>query len=236
MTNPDLTEIIAILDRSGSMSAVKTDTEGAFDNYVADQRKVPGEAKLSLVQFDTKIETVYATRPLAKVPPLELKPRGLTALYDAIGFTVVDFGEQFARMGEDARPGKVIVVILTDGEENSSQEWTAARLKPLIEEQTTKYGWTFLYLGANQDAVFEGGKIGINAQNSLTYDVGSMDVTVAAASAATTATRSGTFHGFSDEDRANASGLVPKIGDGEQLTTEERKKRVGWKPRSSRSA
>lgn len=233
MTNSDLTEIIAILDRSGSMSIVKRDTEGAFNAYVADQRKVPGEAKLSLVQFDTKIETVYATRPLSDVPPLDLKPRGLTALYDAIGFTVVDFGEQFARMNEDIRPGKVIVVILTDGEENSSQEWTAARLKPLIEEQTTKYGWTFLYLGANQDAVFEGGKIGIDTNNSLTYDVNNMGAVTMSASAATTSARSGTFTGFSDADRSKAVGKI----DPDDTTHEKQKKNVGWKPRSgSRSA
>jgi hypothetical protein len=241
MTNPDLTEIIAILDRSGSMELVKTDTEGAFNAYVDEQRAVPGEATLSLVQFDDRIETVYRNKRLDSVPALSLRPRGMTALYDAIGRTVVENGEKLEQLPENQRPGKVIVVILTDGLENSSKDWTADRLKPLIKEQIEKYGWTFLYLGANQDAVFEGDKIGISSQSSLSYNTANMGATVAAASRATTASRSGLFTGFTEADRAAASGLVKKdSGDMDTGaatgTSDQRKKNVGWKPKSRSSA
>ena len=237
MTNPNLTEIIAILDRSGSMSVVQTDTEGAFNAYVTEQRTVPGEATLTLVQFDDRIETVYANMHLDEVPLLSLKPRGMTALYDAIGRTVVTTGEQLERTPEDQRPGKVIVVILTDGQENASKDWTATRLKPLIEEQVNKYGWTFIYLGANQDAVFEGNKIGIGAHSSLTYDVRNMGATVRAASRATTQSRIGTFGGFTEADRSTASGLV-KASDSSvaPASSEGRKRSLGWKPRSGGAA
>lgn len=213
MTNPNLTEIAAVVDRSGSMMIVKRDTEGAFDGYVADQRTKPGEAKLTLVQFDTHIDTVYRSKPIAEVPPVIINPRGLTALYDAIGTTIVDLGARLADLEEDQRPGQVVVVILTDGEENASKEWKKAALKKLIEEQTTKYGWVFLFLGANQDAVFAGGEIGIQRDYALTYDVGSMDAAVASASGLTTNVRGGNYAGFSQADRDAAVGQDVSVSE-----------------------
>ena len=205
MTNPNLTEIAAVLDRSGSMLVVKKDTEGAFDGYIADQRSKPGEARLTLVQFADKVQTVYRSIPLAEVPPVIINPRGMTALWDAIGTTIADLEEYISGLGEDRRPGHVVVVILTDGEENRSRKWTKIKLRELIQ-QKTRQGWTFLYLGANQDAVFEGENLGIKSDYALTYDVGSMDVAVAAASGATTRARSGGPGGFTQADRDAAVG------------------------------
>ena len=202
-TDSDLTEIAAIVDRSGSMWKIKTETEQAFDGYVADQRGQDGRANLTLVQFDTKIETDYRSKPLIAVPPLHLQPRGLTALYDAIGITIVDLGTRIAKL--ERRPGKVVVVILTDGEENSSKEWTADMLKRAVQARKNE-GWTFIYLGANQDAVFEGSKIGIDADSSLTFDIGNVGTASHLASTATSQVRStGKFTGYTKAQRESAA-------------------------------
>ena len=115
---------------------------------------------------------MYADRDLADVPPLELLPRGRTALLDALGRLITTAGERLAALPEDARPGSVIVGVMTDGMENASREWTHPRIKELIEQQTRDYGWQFLYLGADQDAIEEGAKMGFAAGKSMTYSRG----------------------------------------------------------------
>ncbi|WP_194833776.1 vWA domain-containing protein [Nocardia sp. XZ_19_369] len=169
MTNPDLTLIAVLLDRSGSMQSIKSDTEGGFSAFIEEQRKLPKTIEVTLAQFDTEYECVYANRPVAQVPPLDLQPRGMTALYDAVGRLVTDVGAELAKRPEHERPGTVIVVVLTDGHENSSKEWTHTAVKSLITQQQDVYSWNFLFLGANMDAVAIGTGMGFDPSNSITY-------------------------------------------------------------------
>jgi uncharacterized protein with von Willebrand factor type A (vWA) domain len=115
MTNPDYTDIIVVLDRSGSMHAIKEDTESGFATFIADQRALGGDARVTLVQFDDAYEVVYTARRIEDVPTLELRPRGSTALLDALGRTITAAGERLAAMAEDDRPGYVVVLTMTDG-------------------------------------------------------------------------------------------------------------------------
>ena len=172
MTRSDLTHLYLLLDRSGSMQSIKTDTEGGFSAFVDEQRKAPGECRVTLAQFDNEYDVVYADRPLADVPALDLQPRGSTALLDAMGRTITEAGAKLAAMTDDERPGTVIVAIMTDGYENASQEWTHPAIKALVEQQTAQYGWQFLYMGADQDAIEVGTSLGVAAANSVTYGRG----------------------------------------------------------------
>ena len=112
MTDPTYTDITMVLDRSGSMQSIKTDTIGGFDAFISEQRQVPGRCTVSLVQFDNEYEEVYTGRPIAEVPTLTLVPRGSTAMLDAIGRAVNATGARLAAMPEDRRPGTVIVGIM----------------------------------------------------------------------------------------------------------------------------
>jgi hypothetical protein len=172
MTDQSLTHLYLLLDRSGSMQSIKTDTEGGFDAFVAEQQRGAGECRVTLAQFDNHYEVVYADRPIADVPALDLQPRGSTALLDAMGRLITDAGARLAAMREDERPGTVIVAIMTDGYENASKEWTHPAIKALVEQQTADYGWQFLYMGADQDAIEVGRNIGVAAANSITYGRG----------------------------------------------------------------
>jgi hypothetical protein len=158
-----------VLDRSGSMQSIKDDTIGGFDAFTSEQRRLPGRCTVSLVQFDNVYEEVYTGRDLADVPGLTLVPRGSTAMLDAIGRAVNATGARLAAMPEDARPGTVIVGIMTDGLENASREFTYPMVKALIEQQEQVYGWTFMYMGANQDAIEVGASLGVARDRSLTY-------------------------------------------------------------------
>ena len=179
MTDSNYTHIAFLLDRSGSMTSIKSDTEGGFNAYIESQRRQPGRCTVTLAQFDNEYEEVFAGRPIADVPALDLQPRGMTALNDAIARLVRTTGEFLAAMAEDVRPGAVIVGIMTDGMENASVEWTRPAVKALIEAQEAKYDWTFSYLGANQDAIEVGSSMGIPADRSLTYGTGAGNVAAA---------------------------------------------------------
>ena len=172
MTNQNLTHIYLLLDRSGSMQSIKTDTEGGFAAFVEEQKRTPGECHVTLAQFDNHYEVVYSDRPIADVPALDLQPRGSTALLDAMGKLITDSGARLAALSEAERPGTVIVAIMTDGHENASQEWTHPAIKALVEQQTGQWGWQFLYMGADQDAIEVGRNIGVAAANSVTYGRG----------------------------------------------------------------
>jgi Mg-chelatase subunit ChlD len=151
---------VFILDRSGSMENCLDDTIGGFNSFVRDQTALGGT--LSFIQFDHEFTPVYDKKPIDDVEPLNretYKPRGSTALLDAIGKTIKS-------IESDRTP---VVAILTDGLENASSKFTKAHIKDLIE-QKTKEGWTFMYLGANQDAFAEAGGIGIAAQHTMNYD------------------------------------------------------------------
>ncbi len=216
MTNPNLTHLYFLLDRSGSMQSIKDDTEGGFDAFIAEQRTQPGECRVTLAQFDDRYEEVYRDVPVAAVPPLRLSPRGSTALLDSIGRLVVEAGERLAALPERERPGVVIVGIMTDGHENSSHELTHAQVKAMIERQTAEYSWQFLYMGADQDAIEVGSSIGVAATNSMTYGRGRVAAAMAATSrnigltrsavaAGASAKEAGAHLAFDDEQRRAAT-------------------------------
>ncbi len=131
----DLTDITLVVDRSGSMQEIQSDAEGGVNAFIEKQAEEPGEALLTLVQFDTEYEFVHKGVPIEKVPKYELAPRGMTALLDAVGRAINETGERLAKMPEPDRPGLVIFVIMTDGMENSSKEFTKSQIKEMIEEQ-----------------------------------------------------------------------------------------------------
>jgi hypothetical protein len=169
MTDQNLTHLYFLLDRSGSMQSIREDTVGGFDAFVAEQRVAPGRCKVTLAQFDDRYDEVYADLDLAAVPPLDLQPRGRTALLDSLGRLIVTAGERLAALREDRRPGSVVVGVMTDGYENASVDWDHPRIKALIEQQARDYAWQFLYLGADQDAIEVGAQMGFKRDKSMTY-------------------------------------------------------------------
>jgi len=169
MTDQTLTHLYFLLDRSGSMQSIRSDIEGGFAAFVDEQRAAPGACRVTLAQFDDHYDVVYSDRDVDDVTALDLAPRGMTALHDAIGRLVTDAGARLAALPEAERPGTVIVAIMTDGLENASSEWTGVAVKSLVEQQTTQWGWQFMYLGADQDAVEVGTSLGVPAAQSMTY-------------------------------------------------------------------
>ncbi len=166
------TEIICILDRSGSMQNIKNDAIGGFNSFVDQQKKDNGEAKLSLYLFDDQYDIIYEGKDLKEVETLTEKvyfPRNSTALYDAIGRTINTIGARFAQTKEEERPDKVIFLIITDGEENSSKEFKQEQIKDMIEHQKSVYSWQFIFVGANQDSVLAAKNIGISSNNSMFF-------------------------------------------------------------------
>lgn len=166
------TDISIVLDRSGSMDSVKSDTIGGFNSFLKGQKEVPGEATISLVQFDDIYEVVYEGKRLRDAPLLNdqtFVPRGTTALLDAIGRTINAMGKRLSAMPEAERPEKVIFVILTDGYENASREFKVEQINDMIRHQRDVYAWEFVFIGANQDAITSASQMGIQAANALTF-------------------------------------------------------------------
>lgn len=208
----DATKIVVILDRSGSMANIMYPTIEGFNRFIADQKKVKGEASVKLCQFDHEYEVIF-DQPLKKAPKLTEKtyqPRGMTALLDAMGRTITDLGNELAALPESERPNKVIVVTLTDGYENASTDYTKEKVFNMVKHQREAYSWEFIYLGANQDAIAVGAAIGVPQYSSMSYTASGrgMVQTVNSMSNYTTAVRSGGIGGqsvrFTDEDRENA--------------------------------
>jgi len=168
----DFTDITIVLDRSGSMQAVADDTIGGFNRFLLDQKQAPGDGVLTLVQFDHEYEFVHKAKPLAEVPALSRQtfvPRGQTALLDAIGRTLNDTFDRLAKTDESQLPDSVIFVILTDGHENASREFSRETVFKQITERQEKQRWRFVFLGANQDAIETGERLGIDRRSSLSY-------------------------------------------------------------------
>lgn len=202
----DLTDISIILDRSGSMVAVEEDTIGGFNRFIAGQRELPGACNVSLYQFDNEYEAVYVARPVADVPTLTkqtYEPRGATALLDAMGRTIYDTGTRLAAMLEETRPAKVLIVILTDGEENASREFSRERVFDLIRTQTDIYKWHFVYLGARQDAIQVGRRLGFDRYQTMTT----------AANASGTRAAYNSVHKFAAKVRGCAPGQRVSLDD-----------------------
>ena len=171
-TNTDQSEIVCIVDRSGSMESIRNDAIGGFNAFLKDQQELPGEANLTLVLFDDRYQLLHDATPIGSVKPLNREtyvPRGRTALYDAIGRTIVKVSERLAKKSESERPGKVIVSILTDGEENSSRKYSGDRVASMIKERQDNEGWEFFYLAANQDAFAAATELSIPKDNTVSF-------------------------------------------------------------------
>lgn len=166
------TEIAFILDRSGSMESCQDAAIEGFNRFLHEQQKAEGLAKLTLILFDDEYLVPVQSVPVQEVLPLTSKsyvPRNSTALLDAIGRTVEEIGGRLAAISEKDRPAQVIVTILTDGEENASRHYAWKDIAEKIKHQTDAYKWTFLFLGANQDAIATAAQISIAAANAATY-------------------------------------------------------------------
>ena len=167
-----LTEVVFILDRSGSMSGLEADTIGGFNSLIRKQRKEEGEAIVSTVLFDDACDVIHDRVPIAKVENLTEETyfvRGCTALLDAVGGAIHHIGNVHKYAREEDRPEKTLFIITTDGLENASRRYTYARVKAMVERQKERYGWEFLFLGANIDAIRVAGNIGICADFAATY-------------------------------------------------------------------
>jgi hypothetical protein len=226
--NDNFTRIVVILDRSGSMASVRESTVAGFNQFIIGQKKVPGEVTVKLVQFDDQYEVVF-DKPLNDVPELTqatFVPRGSTALLDAQGRTIIELGAELAALNEDQRPGRVIVMTLTDGQENASREFAplpfgedrekrpeldgVQRIADMIKTQREVYGWDFIFLGANQDAVRVAASMNIPVRSSMTYSanpVGMANV-MSSANNYVGAVRARGMSVFSDDDRVKAMANV----------------------------
>lgn len=182
MANPNLTWLVFLLDRSGSMQSIKSDVIGGFEAFIEQQRAGEGLCTATLAQFDTEYEVVYHGIALEQVPPLELWPRGRTALHDSMGKLITDTAAEVNALAEDDKPGSVVVAIMSDGLENASREWQPSSIKALVEQQTNDHGWEFLYMGCDQDAVEVGKGLGIKDGQAITYARGKSREAMLAAS------------------------------------------------------
>lgn len=168
----NLTELVFILDRSGSMAGLEADTIGGFNAMIDKQRAEEGEAYVSTVLFDNESVVIHDRVPLDKVPKLTNRDyyvRGCTALLDAVGGAIHHIGNVHKYAREEDRPEKTLFVITTDGMENASRRFTYDRLKAMIERQKERYGWEFLFLGANIDAAREAARFGISEDRAANY-------------------------------------------------------------------
>jgi len=165
----DYTHISIVLDRSGSMSSIKTAAEGGLNEFLKTHREAKGNATVTVAKFDDQYELEHDMRPLADVGSVALEPRGSTALLDAVGKTLTITGERLRALPEDQRPEFVFFVIVTDGQENASKEFKRDAIKAMIETQTNAYRWHFVFLGANMDAIQDARSLGINSLNALRY-------------------------------------------------------------------
>ena len=168
-----LTELVFILDRSGSMSGLEADTIGGFNGLLTKQKKEEGEAYVSVVLFDDRTEVLYDRVDIRKVEPMNDKQyyvRGCTALLDAVGGAIHHIGNVHKYAREEDVPEKTLFIITTDGMENASRAYSYEKVRRMIERQKEKYHWEFLFLGANIDAVSVAGKFGIRADRAVTYE------------------------------------------------------------------
>ena len=167
-----LTEIVFILDRSGSMSGLEADTIGGYNSLIEKQKKEEGEVLVSTVLFDDQAEVLHDRVSLDHIRPMtdkEYYVRGCTALLDALGGAIHHIGNVHKYAREEDRPEKTLFIITTDGQENASRRYTYDKVKHMVERQKEKFGWEFLFLGANIDAISTARSVGIGADRAVNY-------------------------------------------------------------------
>jgi len=172
----NLTELVFILDRSGSMSGLENDTIGGFNAMIEKQKREPGEAYVSTVLFDNISEVIHDRVDIQRIEPLtrnQYYVRGSTALLDAVGSAIHHIGNVHKYAREEDRPEKTLFVITTDGMENASGKYSYEKVRSMIERQKEKYGWEFIFLGANIDATKEAARFGIRADRAANYNADS---------------------------------------------------------------
>lgn len=172
MMKKDLTELVFILDRSGSMSGLESDTIGGYNAMLKKQKKGPGEVVVTTVLFDDKYELLHDRINLRGIEPItdnEYFVRGSTALMDAVGKTINKIGNVQKHITEDERPKHVMFVITTDGLENASQEFSFEKIQQMIEHSKKNYGWEFIFLGANIDAIATAERMGIGKDRATNF-------------------------------------------------------------------
>ncbi|MGN1344861.1 MAG: hypothetical protein ACI4U3_09780 [Traorella sp.] len=168
----DLTEIVFILDRSGSMSGLEKDTIGGFNSMIQKQQKEKGQALVSTILFDNVSEVLHNRIPIDKVNLISEKDyyvRGCTALLDAVGGAIYHISNTHKYLGEFERPEKTLFVITTDGMENASRKYSYEQVKAMIEEKQKEFGWEFIFLGANIDAIGVASRFGIHEDHAVNY-------------------------------------------------------------------
>ena len=168
----ELTELVFILDRSGSMSGLEKDTIGGFNAMIEKQRKEPGDCLVSTVLFDHESQVLHDRLPLSEIRPMtdrEYTVRGCTALIDAIGGAIHHIGNVHKYARKEDVPAHTMFIITTDGMENASRRYTAQKVKEMIQKEKTKYGWEFLFIGANIDAVETAARYGISENEAVDY-------------------------------------------------------------------
>lgn len=169
-------ELVFILDRSGSMSSIATDMDGAMKEVIQKQKDREEDVLVTYVRFDTEYEEVFSEKSISEIDGFRLEPRGGTALLDAIGSTVNTFERRFNKKDEKDRPGKVLFIIITDGDENSSKEFSRSQVFEIIEKVKRDHDWGFTFIGANQDSISEGNSIGVQRGSSINYSASAMGV------------------------------------------------------------
>lgn len=164
------TEIVLIVDNSGSMQSIKEDSEGGLKTFLDGQRTVIGECGVTHYRFSTTTEKIFENVPIQDVEDIKIRPTSWTALLDAVGIAIKEVGLRLENTIEEQRPELVIFLIITDGQENSSKEFTSEQINEMIKHQEEKYNWQFVYIGANHDAWQTGGQYGISLGKSMTYN------------------------------------------------------------------
>ncbi len=168
--NKFLTDITLVVDRSGSMHSIQEDAQGGVNSFIQQQAdQQDGQANLTLYEFDNHYEKVIDNVPVQNVEPYCLAPRGSTALLDAVGQAIVETGQRLATMPEQDRPGLVVFVVLTDGHENASREFSLQRVREMIEHQQDQYNWQFTFLGADASAFDEANQMGMKAGSAAQF-------------------------------------------------------------------
>jgi hypothetical protein len=169
VTNPDYTAVMLLVDRSGSMDKIRGSAQDTINEFITSQRIAGGRRTIRIAQFDDVYETVCESTDPSNIEPFVLYPRGMTALLDAIGRSLTDFGAELAALPEPQRPGTVIFVVMTDGLENASVEMDWPWVKEHVQRQQDQFGWRVIYLGANQDAFVVGERLGVSHGQTMTY-------------------------------------------------------------------